>query len=86
MKQSNNKENIWIVSDYSGKYFEFYIQEGNDLIIIDKIYLEEKSDIRFNHKLIRINDECFVAVNYYGEIYTFKLGLNEQYNQDKYNN
>ena len=80
MKQSNNKENIWIVSDYCGKYFEFYIQEGNDLIIIDKIYLDEKSDIRFNHKLIRINDECFVAVNHYGEIYTFKLGLNEQYN------
>ena len=72
------KDNIWIVTDYYGKYFEFYRQEGNDLIILKKEELDEKEEIKWKNRLVKINNECFVAVNYYGDIFVFNMKLKYQ--------
>ena len=69
------ENNIWIITDFFGQYFEFYKQEGNDLIFIDKIELENDNEIKWNNKLVRINNECFVAVNNYGEIFIFNVDI-----------
>ena len=68
--------NIWIITDFNGKYFEFYQQEGNDLVFIDKIELEGESEIKWNNKLVRINNECFVAGNQNGDIFVFSVNIN----------
>ena len=79
LTQSNLEEDdIWIVTDYYGNYFEFYTQEGSDLVLLDKIMLEEDLQIKWANQLVRINKECFVAVNHYGSIFVFKVGLNDE--------
>jgi len=78
LTQSNSENDIWIVTDYYGNYFEFYTQEGSDLVFLDKIVLEEDLQIKWANQLVRINKECFVAVNHFGSIFAFKVGLNEK--------
>ena len=75
LTESNSENNIWIVTDYFGKYFEFYTQEGSDLILLDKIELDQHNEIKWANQLVRINEKCFVVVNYYGEIFTFSATL-----------
>lgn len=75
LTENNNEDDIWIVSDFYGKFFEFYNQEGNDLIFLDKIELDEENEIKWNNRLVRINNQCFVVVNYLGEIFVFNVKL-----------
>ena len=75
LTENNNEDDIWIVSDFYGKFFEFYQQEGNDLIFLDKIELDEENEIKWNNRLVRINNQCFVVVNYLGEIFVFNVKL-----------
>jgi len=77
LTESDTEDNIWIVTDYYGKFFEFYMQEGNDLIFLDKKELDEENEIKWANQLVRINEKCFVAVNYHGEILTFSATLNQ---------
>ena len=76
LTQSNSEDDIWILTDFYGNYFEFYIQEGSDFVLLDKIELEENMKISWDNQLARINKECFVAVNHYGGIFVFKAELN----------
>ena len=77
LTESDSDDNIWIVTDYYGKFFEFYMQEGNDLIFLDKKELDEVNEIKWANQLVRINEKCFVAVNYHGEIFTFSATLDQ---------
>ena len=61
----NISKNFWIISDFLGKYFEFYEQEGNDLIYYDKIELEEKNEIKLGNRLYKLKDNYFVCTNLY---------------------
>ena len=78
LTQNKSEDDIWILTDFYGKYFEFYIQEGSDFVLLDKIILEKNMEIAWYNQLIRINKECFVAVNYYGGIFVFKAELNDE--------
>ena len=78
LTQSNSEDDIWILTDFYGNYFEFYIQEGSDFVLLDKIELEENMKISWDNQLARINKECFVAVNHYGGIFVFKAELNNE--------
>ena len=62
-----------IVSDFLGKNFEFYKQEGNDLIFYDKIELEEKDEIKMGNRLYKLKDNYFVAINHNGDIFVFNI-------------
>ena len=77
LTQSNSEDDIWILTDYFGNYFEFYRQEGSDFVLLDKIYLEDYMKISWDNQLARINKECFVAVNHYGGIFVFNAELND---------
>ena len=61
---------FWVVSNFMGRHFEFYEQEGNDLIYLGK---NNKKEIGWGNGLVRINDQCFVAFNHYGNIFVFKV-------------
>ena len=78
LTQSNSEDDIWILTDFYGNYFEFYVQEGSDFVLLDKIELEENMKISWDNQLARINKECFVAVNHYGGIFVFKAELNNE--------
>lgn len=78
LTQGNSEDDIWILTDYYGNYFEFYAQEGSDFVFLDKIELEENWKIKWYNQLVRINKELFVAVNHDGGIFVFKWGLNEE--------
>ena len=78
LTQNKSEDDIWILTDFYGKYFEFYIQEGSDFVLLDKIILEKNMEIAWYNQLVRINKECFVAVNYYGGIFVFKAELNDE--------
>ena len=75
LTQRCDENDIWIVTDFHGEYFEFYAQEGNDLIFLDKIELDGENEINYDNKLARINNECFVAVNKNGEIFVFNVNI-----------
>ena len=75
LTQRYDGNDIWIVTDFHGEYFEFYTQEGNDLIFLDKIELDGENEINYDNKLARINNECFVAVNKNGEIFVFNVNI-----------
>ena len=75
LTQRCDENDIWIVTDFHGEYFEFYAQEGNDLIFLDKIELDGENEINYDNKLVRINNECFVAVNKNGEIFVFNVNI-----------
>ena len=77
LTQSYEGNDIWIITDFHGKYFEFYLQEGNDLIYLDIIELDEENEIKYNNKLVRIDNECFVAVNNHGEIFVFRVNIKD---------
>ena len=69
----NYKENdFWVVSNYFGGFLEFYQQEGNDLIYYDKYEFDDRL-IKWGHRLVRINNGCFVITNFYGEIFVFEI-------------
>ena len=78
LTQNKSEDDIWILTDFYGKYLEFYIQEGSDFVLLDKIILEKNMEIAWYNQLVRINKECFVAVNYYGGIFVFKAELNDE--------
>ena len=78
LTQNKSEDDIWILTDFYGKYLEFYIQEGSDFVLLDKISLEKNMEIAWYNQLVRINKECFVAVNYYGGIFVFKAELNDE--------
>ena len=40
--------------------------------------MEKNMEIAWYNQLVRINKECFVAVNYYGGIFVFKAELNDE--------
>jgi len=75
LTQRYDGNDIWIITDFHGEYFEFYAQEGNDLIYLDKIELDGENEINYDNKLARINNECFVAVNKNGEIFVFNVNI-----------
>ena len=73
----NYKENdFWIVSDFMGRYFEFYQQEGNDLLYFERYELEENEEIGWGNRLVKINDEYFASINHYGDVFIFQIILN----------
>lgn len=76
LTQKNDESDFWIVSDFNGRYFEFYNQEGSDLIFYEKYVLDDP--IKWANILVRINDECFAAVNHYGEIFVFKINYKDK--------
>lgn len=61
---------FWVVSNFMGRHFEFYEQEGNDLLYVGK---NKEKEIGWGNGLVRINDKCFVAFNHYGNIFVFKI-------------
>ena len=69
----NYKDDYWIVTDFMGRYLEFYQQDENDLIYLDKQELEENEYIGWFNRLVKINDECFVSINHYAKIIAFKI-------------
>ena len=73
----NYKENdFWIVSDFMGRYFEFYQQEGNDLLYFERYELEENEEIGWGNRLVKVNDEYFASVNHYGDVFIFQIIIN----------
>ena len=66
---------FWVVSNYMGRHFEFFEQEGNDLIYAGK---NTEKEIGWGNGLVRINDKCFVAFNHYGTIFVFKVDYNKK--------
>ena len=73
----NFKENdFWIVSDFMGRYFEFFQQEGNDLLYFERYELEENEEIGWGNRLVKINDEYFASVNHYGDVFIFQIIVN----------
>ena len=73
IKMKEKENDFWIVSDYYGRYFEFYEQEDNDLIFYDKIELDENDFYKWGHNLVKINDETFAATNHYGYIFVYQI-------------
>ena len=72
----NFKENdFWIVSDFMGRYFEFYQQEGNDLLYFERYELEENEEIGWGNRLVKINDEYFASINHYGDVFIFQINI-----------
>ena len=74
----DDTENIWVISEYQGAFFEFYTQQGNDLVYLDRVKLKEKKKISWKNTLVKINKECFAAVNWHGEIIAFKMELKKK--------
>lgn len=70
----DDMDGLWVASNYLGRYFEFFEQEGNDLIYIGK---NKEKEISWGNGLVRINDKCFVAFNHYGVIYVFKVDYSD---------
>lgn len=73
LKMNITNKNFWVVSDFYGRYFEFYEQEDNDLIFYERVDLKEDEYYKWGNKLTKINDECFVATNHYGWIVVYKI-------------
>ena len=69
----NDKENYWIITSYLGDFLEFYIQDGNDMIYIDKYEFDDKEKIGWGNRLVKINDDNFAAINHYGYIFVFNI-------------
>ena len=69
----NNKEIYQIITDYLGDYLEFCIQDGNDLIYIDKYEFDYIEKIGWGNRLVKINDDNFAAINHYGNIFVFNI-------------
>lgn len=72
LTQNHQENDFWVVTNYFGRYIEFYQQEGNDLIYCDKIEFDDAM-VNWGNNLVRINKECFAAVNYYGYILVFQV-------------
>ena len=70
-------KDFWIVSDFYGKYFEFYEQEDNDLLFYEKVELEDNEIYKWGHKLVKINDEIFAATNHYGRFFVYQIIKNK---------
>lgn len=73
LTQKYKENDFWIVSDFMGNYLEFYEQDGNDFIYLDKWVFGDNEKIGWGNRLIRINDEVFIAINRYGKISVFKI-------------
>lgn len=69
----NDNENYWIITSYLGDFLEFYIQDGNDMIYIDKYEFDDKEKIGWGNRLVKINDDNFAAINHYGYIFVFNI-------------
>lgn len=69
----SDKENYWIITSYLGDFLEFYIQDGNDMIYIDKYEFDDKEKIGWGNRLVKINDDNFAAINHYGYIFVFNI-------------
>ena len=77
LTQSDSEDNVWLLTDFLGNYIEFYTQEGSDLVFLDKVMLEDYMKISWANQLVRINKECFVAINHNGGIFAFKMNFKE---------
>ena len=77
LTQSDSEDNVWLLTDFLGNYIEFYTQEGSDLVFLDKVMLEDYMKISWANQLVRINKECFVAINHNGGIFAFKMNFTE---------
>ena len=73
LTQKYKENDFWVVSDFMGNYLEFYDQDGNDFIYFDKWEFGDKEKIGWGNRLIRINDEVFIAINRYGKISVFQI-------------
>lgn len=73
-----DEKDIWIVTNYMGRNFEFYEQEGNDLIYFEKYEFDESDKIGWGNRLVKINKECFATTNHYGVIHVFKIKFNNK--------
>lgn len=69
----NEKENYWIITSFLGDFVEFYKQDGNDLVYIDKYEFDDKEKIGWANRLVKINDDTFAAINHYGYIFVFNI-------------
>ena len=77
MSKSNEEIGFWIISDYIGNYFQFYEQDGNDLIYYNKFDLKENNRIGWGNKLVKINDKNFAVINHFGYIFVFEIKKNK---------
>ena len=73
IKMKGKENDFWIVSDFYGKYFEFYEQENNDLIFYEKVELNDNDIYKWGHNLVKISDEIFAATNHYGLIFVYQI-------------
>ncbi len=73
LTQKYKENDFWIVSDFLGNYLEFYEQEGNDFIFYEKLEFNENEAIGWGNKLLRINDNTFVAIGHFGKMYIFTI-------------
>ena len=77
MSKPNEEIGFWVISDYIGNYFEFYEQDGNDLIYYNKFDLKEDNRIGWGNKLVKINDKNFAVINHFGYIFVFEIKKNK---------
>ena len=71
--EKNDGNDIWVITDFMGKSFEIFLQEGNDLIFKNKYNLNDSRKFGWGHKLVKISDKIFATANHYGEICVYEL-------------
>ena len=73
--ENYHENDLWIVTNYMGRYLEFYKQEGNDLLYFEKYEFEECEKIGWGNRMVKINVGCFASINHYGNIFVFNVKL-----------
>ena len=73
MSKKGKERGFWIISSFTGDYFEFYEQEGNDLLYYNKLDLSIDNKIGWGNKLVKINDKCFAVINHSGYLFVFEI-------------
>lgn len=75
LSQNYKEKDFWIVSHFMGRYFEFYQQEGNDLLYFEKYEFEDNEEIGWGNRLVKINNEYFASINHYGDVFIFQIKI-----------
>ena len=75
--ENYHENDLWIVTNYMGRYLEFYKQEGNDLLYFEKYEFDESEIIGWGNRMVKINNEYFASINHYGNIFVFKVKILE---------
>ena len=75
--ENYHENDLWIVTNYMGRYLEFYKQEGNDLLYFEKYEFDECEKIGWGNRMVKINKEYFASINHYGNIFVFKVKILE---------